>query len=226
MSITVALFDVDGTLTWEHTWKAYMATFRHHRLRRWAHWRFLVAHYPLYLLRRLGGISEERFRTAWAGHLAWYVAGLTVAEAEALWQWGAEQALRPSLREDTLALLERHRRAGERIVLVSSAPEPFLRHIGRLVGADAVVGTRFVVQQGRYTGAYLPPVCIGRHKATLTRQHLTTLGWEVDWASSVAYADSITDLDLLEMVGRPTVVYPDPELEAVAQERGWPRFPG
>ena len=44
-------------------------------------------------------------------------------------------------------------------------------------------------------------------------------------ALSVAYADSIYDLPVLEMVGRPVAVYPDEELAAVALERGWTVVP-
>ena len=37
----------------------------------------------------------------------------------------------------------------------------------------------------------------------------------------VISGDALTDIDLLEMVGRPVAVYPDEGLRAVAEERGW-----
>ena len=43
----------------------------------------------------------------------------------------------------------------------------------------------------------------------------------ISWSGSYAYADSYTDLPLLEQVGHPVVVYPDDELAAHAQDRGW-----
>ena len=57
---------------------------------------------------------------------------------------------------------------------------------------------------------------------------------KVHWASSLPrpaghrsgasyfYTDSITDLPLLEAVGQPRVVHPDPPLRRLAQHRGWP----
>jgi phosphoserine phosphatase len=44
---------------------------------------------------------------------------------------------------------------------------------------------------------------------------------EVDLAGSFAYADSISDLPLLELVGNPTAVYPDEQLATVAREQHW-----
>jgi phosphoserine phosphatase len=39
---------------------------------------------------------------------------------------------------------------------------------------------------------------------------------------SYFYTDSITDLDLLELVGHQVVVNPDPLLKREAAKRGWP----
>ena len=39
---------------------------------------------------------------------------------------------------------------------------------------------------------------------------------------SFFYSDSFTDLPMLERVGQPRVVAPDPRLRRVARKRGWP----
>ena len=44
---------------------------------------------------------------------------------------------------------------------------------------------------------------------------------DADFALSCAYADSISDLGLLEMVGTPVAVCPDSGLRQIAVERGW-----
>ncbi len=48
---------------------------------------------------------------------------------------------------------------------------------------------------------------------------------------SVAYADSASDLPMLEVVGHPVAVNPEPKLAAIARKRGWhveqwPKAPG
>jgi len=41
------------------------------------------------------------------------------------------------------------------------------------------------------------------------------------WPQNYAYADSFTDLPLLERVGHPVAVYPDSQLTAHARSQGW-----
>ena len=43
----------------------------------------------------------------------------------------------------------------------------------------------------------------------------------VDLSRSYAYADSISDLPMLEAVGIPVAVNPDARLHAAAKEKGW-----
>ena len=64
------------------------------------------------------------------------------------------------------------------------------------------------------------PACQGPGKVTRLQQHLGDAG-QIEWQDSYAYADSLTDLPLLERVGHPVAVYPDAELAALAQSRGW-----
>src|SRR5207245_6089160 len=44
----------------------------------------------------------------------------------------------------------------------------------------------------------------------------------IELAQSYFYTDSITDLPVLERVGEPRVVNPDPRLRRLAVRRGWP----
>jgi phosphoserine phosphatase len=47
---------------------------------------------------------------------------------------------------------------------------------------------------------------------------------DVDLRQSFFYTDSITDVPVLERVGEPRVVNPDPRLRREAARRGWPVF--
>jgi phosphoserine phosphatase len=48
----------------------------------------------------------------------------------------------------------------------------------------------------------------------------------VDYASSFAYADSLTDLGLFEIVGNPRPVYPAADLREYARRQGWAVYEG
>ena len=82
------------------------------------------------------------------------------------------------------------------------------------------MGTQLEVSNGRFTGRIKEPLCFGEGKAARLQALLSRYP-DVDLSRSYAYADSIFDLPFLEMVGNPVAVYPDPELAALARERGW-----
>ena len=220
-----AFFDVDGTLTDTRVWEGLMMYFKAHGLRRWTHRAFWAYHMPYYLLLKARLISQGAFRKPWAAHLAWYVRGYTPQEAEAIWDWVVKEFLSNHWRMDARRLLDDHRKGGDPVMLVSAGPQPLLERIAREVGASHVVATEFELREGRYTGHSLEPVCIDENKAALAKAYLDRREIEVDFLASYAYADAISDLHLLDMVGNPVAVYPDEELGRVAKERGWKVFP-
>lgn len=215
-----AFFDVDGTLYSGRVWAGLMDYWK-------AHGRALDARLyyirfaPHYIARKLKLISEERFRGPWAKHLAWPMRGWTAAQAQACFDWVAHEYTKPLRRERIIARLHEHQSHGHVVVLVSSGIAPMLETIGATLGVERVVGPQVEWRDGRLTGRTLPPLVIGEHKASVTRQRLKEWGLDVDLAASYAYADSISDLPLLEFVGRPTAVSPDEQLAALARERRW-----
>ena len=202
-----------------------MEYFRRRGERRGVHARFLGLHYPLYFARRLGLIGESSFRGRWAANLAWYFKGDTPQQAAQVWDWVAAEYLTPYWRADSLQLIEWHRTQGDLILLVSSGPDALVRRIAQQLGAEHGIGTRFEQVNGHYTGRSQLPVCIDGFKASLAQDYLRQAGLDVDLAGSYAYADSTSDLHLLEMVGHPVATYPDQGLRPIALERGWQIFP-
>lgn len=220
-----AFFDVDGTLTTTRVWQGLMTYFQERGEKRFTHLAFWVCHMPFYALRKLKLISEGAFRSPWALHLAWYIRGYSVEQADQIWNWITRDYLTQLWRWDVRRELEEHQAAGDLVVLVSGGPVPLLRRIGEELGIHHVIGTRVEVRRGRYTGRGLPPACTDQFKASLTRAYLKENGFEIELGSSYAYADAVSDLPLLEMVGTPVVVYPFEELLEIARQRGWKRFP-
>ena len=219
-----AFFDVDGTLTSGRTWMGFLEYYRQNGLRRGTHYAYLAYHYPLYFMRKLGLISEGRFRAPWAANMAWYVRGDTIEEANKAWSFTIDY-LERFWRDDTLGILNQHKESGDLVVLVSSGPLPLLEKTGEKLGADHVIGTAFEIENGRYTGRSVQPTCIDSYKASMTREFLADSGYSIDYVNSFSYADSIADLHMLEMVGNPTAVYADENLKRLAAARGWSVYP-
>jgi HAD superfamily hydrolase (TIGR01490 family) len=216
-----AFFDVDGTLTETKVWNGLMDYFEEHRQRYWTNIFFKRVHYGLYLLYRLKLVSQVQFRETWAKNLSWYLRGYSLEEVANIWDWVVTQRISGQWRADILEWLKTHKADGDYVFLVSGGPEGLLQRIAQEVGADFVVGTRHVVENGFYTGKRPAYACQGENKARLVEKVIQEQQLDIDLSASSAYADSLGDLDLLEMVGNPVAVYPEELLEQVARKRQW-----
>jgi putative phosphoserine phosphatase/1-acylglycerol-3-phosphate O-acyltransferase len=175
---------------------------------------------------RLNPASETAFRDHWVRGLARLVQGWPEARFLALADWLVADYLKPRYRQDVIALLQGHRQQGHPIVLVSTMFPPVLDRVAALVGADATIGTRYEVRDGILTGHILGESCVGPRKLTLAKAYISQLYPNISLIDCAAYADSYSDVPLLEGAGQAVAVYPEPELEAVAVQRGWRVFPG
>lgn len=218
-----AFFDVDGTLFTGHVWRGMLDYFRSTR-GAWPVRAFWYAHMPPYLLRKLKLISEEQFRGPWGAHLAWLAKGWNTDQLRGLYDFIAHEYVTPYRREDAIGLLQGHNAQGHVTVLVSTGFTDMVAVIGQTIGAQIAVGSNLEMKDDRCTGRIVPPIVIGAQKGIEAKRRLAALGYEVDYANSFAYADSITDMGLFDIVGNPRPVYPDAELARLAKERGWPVF--
>jgi HAD superfamily hydrolase (TIGR01490 family) len=129
------------------------------------------------------------------------------------------ETVEPLIYNEALELMEEHRRAGDRIYLVSASPEEIVLPLAELLGADgAISSVAEVDDDGRYTGR-LAFYAYGPSKAGAMRDLAANAG--IDLEQSAAYTDSVTDLPMLEAVGHPVVVNADRSLARLARERGW-----
>jgi putative phosphoserine phosphatase/1-acylglycerol-3-phosphate O-acyltransferase len=118
------------------------------------------------------------------------------------------------------ATVEAHRRVGHVIAVLTSATRYLAEPLAADLGIEHVIVTQLVVDGGRFTGEVVRPICYGPGKIYWAERFATAHG--VDLGRSWFYTDSITDLPVLERVGHPRVVNPDPRLRRAAQRRGWP----
>jgi HAD superfamily hydrolase (TIGR01490 family) len=116
-----------------------------------------------------------------------------------------------------LARVRHHRRLGHRTLLITGALDLVVAPFAPLF--DDVVCAQLSERDGTFTGrlAELPP--IGEARALLLDRYATEHDLSLD--QSVAYADSSSDLAMLEAVGYPVAVNPDARLATIARRRGW-----
>ncbi len=113
--------------------------------------------------------------------------------------------------------VRQHRAAGHTTVLITGALDFIVEPLRPLF--DHIVCAELAQSHGAYTGqlASVPPTSESR--AEVLRDFANAEGLLL--SESVAYADSASDLALLEAVGYPVAVNPEPKLAMLARKRGW-----
>jgi HAD superfamily hydrolase (TIGR01490 family) len=130
-----------------------------------------------------------------------------------------DELILPYVYHEARALLDQHRQAGQDVIIVSTSGQEMVGPIGALLGAALVIATRMEIAGGRYTGQ-IDFYAYGEAKAQRVRELAAEQGYRL--ADCYAYSDSVTDLPMLEAVGRPHAVNPDRTLRRLAVQRGWP----
>ncbi len=144
----------------------------------------------------------------------WDVATVRQTVAETL-----HSIIEPLVYDEAVALIAEHRASGHDIVIVSASGSEVVEPIGALLGADVVIATTLVIEEGRYTGE-IDRYAYGPGKAEAIEELARERGY--DLAASFAYSDSATDEPMLEIVGHPFAVNPDKALRRTAEDRDWP----
>jgi len=117
-------------------------------------------------------------------------------------------------------IFDGHRAAGRTLVLATTSPEPFVRPLAEALGFDDVIASKWKSKDGQYTGELDGPFVWGVEKAQAVAEWAEANGVRLD--RSYAYSDSYYDSPMLDSVGNPVAVNPDPNLTATAVIKGWP----
>jgi HAD superfamily hydrolase (TIGR01490 family) len=153
-----------------------------------------------------------------------YYAGLAGMPAGALdllgMEWYRQIRTRGNLfYPRSVARLRQHQQQAARIVLVSGSFSAVLRPLAGELQADAMIAAPLEIQDGRYTGRLSGQPTIGQGKAEGIVAYLERAG--IAAAECCAYGDDISDVPMLECVGRGIAVNPDGELRRLSEQRRW-----
>ena len=111
-----------------------------------------------------------------------------------------------------------HKRLGHRTVLITGALSFVVEPLRPLF--DEIIAAEMAIKpDGTYAGELTDVPPTGETRAQMLLDYCEAEG--LSMAESVAYADSTSDLPMMEAVGFPVAVNPETRLAALARKRGW-----
>ncbi|TCJ94171.1 HAD-IB family hydrolase [Nocardia alba] len=160
-----------------------------------------------------GGNDGDYSRFLHAVEQSW--AGVAESELDRLGRKAFAEQIYGRLFPEAWELVQAHRSAGHTVLLVSELTRFQVQPVAERLGIDTVLCTELAVEDGVLTGHPAGAPLWRSAKATAVVEFAANL--EVGYV----YADSVTDLPLLELATRPTVINPDPALAAIAIGNDW-----
>lgn len=131
-----------------------------------------------------------------------------------------DQEVRGMFRPGGLEAIKRHRAAGDRLVLLTSSSNYMAELATRQLQLDSFLCNTFEVDpQGLHTGKLVGRTCFAAGKLVHAEAEAAAHG--VQLKDCAFYTDSYSDLSVLEVVGQPVPVNPDPRLRRHAAKAGW-----
>lgn len=131
-----------------------------------------------------------------------------------------EDELKDAIFPGAVDLIAAAHKAGAKPILVSGAPDFTVRPIMRHLGIDDWVSNHLEFVDGIATGKLVPPVMAAATKAAWIRTYCEERS--VRLSDCYAYADSMSDLPMLSIVGHPAACNPDMALRRTARRHDWP----
>jgi HAD superfamily hydrolase (TIGR01490 family) len=210
----LAIFDLDGTIMSTNVIEQYL----------WARLPELSRTQQLaevgQVMRRLPSYlrAEQRDRGTFLRAVYRRYCGADLAALERFVDTSMAPHILSRLSPEAVRRIREHRAARHTTVLITGVVRPLSRPIQPLF--DVIVAADLGVdEEGRCTGFLTGPPVVGESRAAWLKHYATQHGIDLD--RSFAYADSHSDLPMLESVGNAVAVSPDIALMRAATRNQW-----
>lgn len=217
----LAIFDFDGTLVPKDTLPLLLAQWKKNKYSRTKYYKAYFSMILLYIQYKTGislKLSRNEMKLLAVKKFNRLFEGMSEEEVRRFFLVCSEE-LYDLFNQKVVAEIKEVQAAGYHTVLLSGAYHLLLEHVGKELGFDTVIGTQLSFADNRFDSQKEVEVINGSIKYKKVHEYFHER--QVDWQSSRAYADSMTDLELLEAVGQPVAVNPETQLRKIAEERKW-----
>ena len=213
-STALAIFDLDGTIMSTNVIEQYLWARLPElsRTQQLAEVGQVVRRLPSYLR------AEQRDRGAFLRAVYRRYRGADLAALERFVDTSMAPHILNRLSPEAVRRIREHRAAGHTTALITGVVRPLTRPIQPLF--DVIVAAELAVdEEGRCTGFLTGPPVVGESRAAWLKHYAAQHGIDLD--RSFAYADSHSDLPMLETVGNAVAVSPDIALMRAATRNRW-----
>ena len=214
----LALFDLDHTLIpidSDHEWGEFLV-----RIGAVDPLEFKRRNDAFYAQYQAGTLDPVEYLEFALGNLARFPR----AELDAMHARFMDEVIRPNIRPEALALLQRHRDAGDLVAIITATNRYVTAPIAAALGVEHLIAA--VPEEdaaGNLTGKLLGVPTSGAGKVVHTHAWLEQIGTPLaGFGSSHFYSDSHNDLPLLSVVTHPVATNPNTVLADHATRLGWP----
>ncbi|HEX5384903.1 MAG TPA: HAD-IB family hydrolase, partial [Propionibacteriaceae bacterium] len=210
----LAIFDLDGTIMSTNVIEQYLWARLPElsRAQQLAEVGQVMRHLPSYLR------AEQRDRGTFLRAVYRRYRGADLAALERFVDTSLAPHILSRLSPDAVRRIREHRAAAHTTILITGVVRPLTRPLQPLF--DVIVAADLGVdEEGRCTGFLTGPPVVGESRAAWLKHYATQHGVTLD--RSFAYADSHSDLPMLETVGNAVAVSPDIALMRAATRNQW-----
>ena len=171
-----------------------------------------------YFFNKIGIISKKKFRDKATVDFLKLFKDMTEEEVVEFFK-KACLGIDNHFSKDILVEIEKAKKEGYDLVLVSGSFQPMLDSAIKDLGFTKVIGTKLPFKNDRMDFDKGFHIINGeKKKAEVLKEYENE---EVDYVNSKAFADSYYDEFILKLTGNPVAVTPDDQLRKIAEDEGW-----
>lgn len=167
------------------------------------------------LMHRAGFIHSDAIIRKWVARFS----GWSEESMEAMSRDWFLHMVKPTIRDDAAESIHWHNSNGAKTIILSAATRFICEPVQHTLHMDDSICTELDIQKGFFTGKITGEYNHGEEKLQRASDYCNEKGY--DLRSAYYYADSISDLPVLEKVQHPMCVTPDRLLRKTANKRGW-----
>ena len=119
-----------------------------------------------------------------------------------------------------LAKLHEHQTNGDYVLLLSASTQFVVQPVANHIGVPCRFTELEIGKDGSFTGGIVGPAAYAEGKKYWGERIAQERG--VPLADCWFYTDSYSDHPLMDLVGHPVAINPDPKLKTYAHGKGWP----